>query len=445
MNHIISKIRNLSLEEINKNLVFFALLALIYRVGNFYNTFIPKPFEIIVLLIVLLVIVDIFKNNKIKEFFFSIPRDIRIAFICLVFSVLLGWSASLLKGIPYTFNALLEFGTFMFSLSIFLLILIYTRNDKNYVKIYFYALLLPAVYGIFIFFPQATYYLSLGNDGTFLGLTMSPNIISKILLIPAFFFISYSLFKSENKWLRAGYLTISFLMVSLLFWTASRGGLISLLFASIFIWLVFSLHNFNWKKLFYSGVLIFAILTIGFALTPATGKQRVILRALYPSGSDHSSYLPIQDKSAGEVIIKFINDKVGSPALIYFSRETRFQIWPFYLRQVLTNPLGIGPNTHFSFNLLDYSGEYINSGPHNTFLQIWLWGGLLGILSFLYIFISAFKNLFIKLKSDFNPFALALLGILFAVSISIMFDDSLSFFWFFIILALALGYENTTG
>src|SRR3989344_3720870 len=155
MKDIIDKIKHLSLEEINKNLILVALLALIYRMGNFYNTFIPKPFEIIVLLIVLLAIVDALKNNKLKEFCLCLPRDIRIAFICLISSVLIGWGVSLLKGIPTTFNTVLEFGTFVFSLSIFLLILIYTRNDKNYIKIYFYALLLPAVYGIFIFFPQA--------------------------------------------------------------------------------------------------------------------------------------------------------------------------------------------------------------------------------------------------------------------------------------------------
>ena len=442
MNHIINKIKNLSLEEINKNLVLVALLALIYRMGNFYNTFIPKPFEIIVLLIVLLAFVDVLKNNKLKEFFFAIPGDIRIAFICLIFSVLIGWGVSLLKGIPTTFNTVLEFGTFMFSLSIFLLILIYTRNDKNYIKIYFYALLLPAVYAVFVFFPKVAFYLGLGNDGTFLGLTMNPNIISKILLIPAFFFITYSLFKSENKWLKAGYIAVSISLVSLLFWVASRGGLISLLLASIFVWLVFSLHNFTWKKLFYSGLLIFVILAAGFALTPETGKHRVILRTLYPSGSDNLSYVLTKNKPASEVIAKFFNDKADGPVLVYFGRETRFQIWPFYLKQVLMSPLGIGPNTHFSFNLIDYAGEYINSGPHNTFLQIWQWGGLLGMLSFLYIFISAIKNLAVKLKADFNPEALAMLGALFAVSVSMMFDDSLSFFWFFIILALALRYEN---
>ena len=67
------------------------------------------------------------------------------------------------------------------------------------------------------------------------------------------------------------------------------------------------------------------------------------------------------------------------------------------------------------------------------------------MLSFLYIFVSAVKNLIIKLKRHFNPDALALLSVLFALSFSMMFDDSLSFFWFFIILALALRYDNTTN
>ena len=125
MNNIVSKIKNLTLEQINKNLVLIALIALIYRKGNFYNTFIPKPFEIIVLLIVLLVVVGIFKNNKIKEFFFSIPKNIRIALFILIPSVLVGWLfATFFLKIPFYFNMILEFGTFMISISIFLLILL---------------------------------------------------------------------------------------------------------------------------------------------------------------------------------------------------------------------------------------------------------------------------------------------------------------------------------
>ncbi|MDP2788593.1 MAG: O-antigen ligase family protein [bacterium] len=339
-------------------------------------------------------------------------------------------------------NVVLEFGNFVISLVIFVLVLFYTKNDKIFAQKYLYALLLPVIYIVFLVFPEWAYYFYMGNNGTFLGFTMNPNIISKILLVPTLFFTAYSLFEFKNKWLKVGSIIVSCALVALLFWVSSRGGLVALVISLIFLWLIFSLHRFNWKKLFYSGIIILMIFLVGFFIAPGTGKQRVILRALYPSGSDASSYSTIKDKSVDDIVTKFIEDKSSNYIFIYPGRETRFKIWSFYLKYVLLNPLGIGPNTHFSFDLKDNNGEYINSGPHNTFLQIWLWGGLLGILSFLYIFISAFKNLRLQLKSEFSPIALALLGVLFAVSISVMFDDSLSFFWFFIILALALRYEN---
>ena len=443
MNNIIYKIKNLTFEQINKNLVLFALITLIYRKGNFYNTFIPKPFEIILVFIILLTFFDLLNNNKLKDFFLSINKKIWLALSCLVLSVFIGWGVAIfVKQIPVNLNVVLEFGNFVISLVIFVLVLFYTKNDEMNAKRYLYALLLPVIYIVFLVFPEWAYYFHMGNNGTFLGFTMSPNIISKILLIPVLFFITYSLFEFKNKWLKVGSIIVSCALIALLFWVSSRGGLVALVVALIFLWLIFSFHRFNWEKLFFSGIIILMIFLVGFFITPETGKQRVILRILYPSGSDRSGYVDVQDKSARNVISKFISEKSGSPIFVYSERETRFQIWPFYFKQVLTNPLGMGPNTHFSFDLIDYTGEYINSGPHNTFLQIWLWGGLLGIMSFLFIFISAVKNLVIRLKSDFNPFALALLSSLFAVSVSIMFDDSLSFFWFFIILALALRYEN---
>ncbi len=444
--NIIDKIKNLTFEQINKNLLLLALVLLLYRLGNFYNTFIPKPFEIILVLIILLTFLELLVNNKFKEFFLSVHKKIWIALSCLVFSVFIGWLVAVfIKKIPISLNVILEFGNFIISIVVFILVLFYTKNDKTYAKRYLYALLLPVIYIIFVMFPEWAYYLHTENGGTFLGFTMNPNIISKILLIPTLFFVTHSLFKFRNKWINLLFIVVSSFLVALLFWVASRGGLVALVVSLVFLWFIFSFSNFNWKKLFYSGVIILMIFLVGFVITPGTGKQRVILRVLYPSGSEHSNYLTVQDKSANAVLVKFINDKSNNPIFIYPGRETRFQIWPFYLKYVLLNPLGIGPNTHFSFDLTDNNGEYINSGPHNTFLQIWLWGGVLGILSFMYIFISAFKNLFTKLKSNFNPEALVLLGILFALSVSIMFDDSLSFFWFFIILALALRYENTTS
>lgn len=443
---IVFNIKSLTLEQVNKNLVFIALIALIYRKGNFYNTFIPKPFEIIFVFIILLTFLDLLINKKFKEFFLSIDKKIWIALSCLTASVFIGWFVAVFfKNVPINFNVILEFGNFVISLLIFVLVLFYTKNDKIFAQKYLYALLLPAVYVIFILFTEGAHYFNLENGGTFLGLTLNPNIISKILLIPALFFIVHSLFKFQNRWIKLGYIAISCSLVSLLFWVASRGGLVSLAISAIFVWLVFLFNNFNWKKLFYSGGLLLFIFLIGFLITPQTGKQRVFLRALYPSGSDASSYVTVKDKPIDDIFNKFIEDKSDNHIFVYSERETRFQIWPFYLKYLIANPFGIGPNTHLSFSLKDNIGEYINSGPHNTFLQIWLWGGLLGIFSFLYIFVNAFKNLIDKLKSDFNPAVLALTVILFGLSVAIMFDDSLSFFWFFIILALALRYENTAS
>ena len=120
MKKIIEKIKNLSLETVNKNLLFIALLSLLFRMGSFTKNYIPNPFELIILLVALLTIFDLFKNGKIKDFFTSIPKNIRIALFCLGFSVLFGWAfAAFFLKIPFYFNILLEFGTFIISLGTF--------------------------------------------------------------------------------------------------------------------------------------------------------------------------------------------------------------------------------------------------------------------------------------------------------------------------------------
>lgn len=425
-------IKNLTLEQINKNLIFIAIASLLFRIGNFSTNYLPKPFELIVLIIVLLTIIDALKNNKSKEFFFSIHKNIRITLIFLVSSVLIGWGVSILKGIPISFNSILEFGTFIFSLTIFILIIIYTRNDKTYIKKYLYALLFPIVYTVFILFPDIAYYFNLALGTHFVGFTGNPNIISKILLIPIIFFTSKSLFEKENKWLNIAYITTSSFLVSLLFWTSSRGAIFSLILGMIFIWLVFSLNNFNWKKLFKSGVIIFLICLIGFILTPKGVKGIVVDRIF------NTEIVNIQTNN--KPAVEIINNISKDSNLIKFNNtnELRLQIWYYYLGYILSNPLGIGPNTHMDFRLIDNNGNPINSGPHNTYLQVWFWGGILGFLSFIYIIFLTFKNLKTKLQLNFNIINLSLIAILFTLSISISFDDSLSSYWFFTILALSL-------
>ena len=409
MKKIIDRIKNITLLEFNKGLLFLALISLIYRNGSFTLSF-PNPFEIIFVLLCLSTFIYLVKNNKFKEFFLSIPKNILIAICCLVFSVLLGWIFAItFKELPFTRNNVLELGGFLIGLGTFSLILFYTQNDDKYFKNYLYALLLPAFYTIFILFSKLASYFHLQNDGTFLGMTSSPSIISKILLIPAMFFIVYVLFESERKWRKFLYFLVTSAIIALLFWISARASIVSVTFASVIIWLIFSLHNFSWKKLFYNGLIIFAVFLTGFFITPL-GSQYNLANTL-------------------------IVQKDNKIILNNFNNESRFKFWPLYLYETIRNPVGFGPNTHMNIPY-KYGNHVI--GPHNTYIEIWLWGGLLGLLSFLYILRTAFYNLRIKLKLNFNPTIIALIGILCALSFSIFFDDHLQFFWFWIILALSL-------
>ncbi len=57
----------LSLEKVNKYLIFFALISLIWRINSFIASHIPNPFEILWLIIVAVALIDVVKNKKNKR------------------------------------------------------------------------------------------------------------------------------------------------------------------------------------------------------------------------------------------------------------------------------------------------------------------------------------------------------------------------------------------
>ncbi|MES2224752.1 MAG: O-antigen ligase family protein [Patescibacteria group bacterium] len=426
----------------NKSLLIIAIMSLLIRVGNFYNTFVPKPFEILFVALCLFTIVHILKNKKIKEFFTPIPKNILIAVSFLMVSVIGGWLVSLfVSHVTSTLNMVLEFGTFTIGLTMFLLVLFYSYNDKKYARLYLYALLLPTVYSIFSIFPSITPSFLLAEDGNFIGLTPNVNIVSKVLLVPAMFFMAHALLTFKGIKIRALYIAISTAIVALLIWISSRGALLSLSVGMFSLWLVATRHQFSWNKLFLNTLVITVIIVAGFALTPYSRKQ-VVLNRVLNSDAQQFSQLEVKKKSLGSIIrdsvhrTSIIEERANSNIKL---KETRLQIWPFYLNnQILNHPFGIGPNTHIESNILNTNGDYVSTGPHNTYLQIWLWGGLVGIISYLYIIFYAFKNLKDRLSKNFSITTVSILVIMITLAVSIMFDDSLSFYNFWIILALAI-------
>lgn len=427
----------LSFKKINQIILLFTLISLAYKRGHFSGTLIPSPFQILFVVSIILTIIYVIKNHQIKVFFLSVPRKILLAIGCLFFSVLLGWVMGIFfTGISTTLYTIRDFGTFTMSIIIIFLILFYTKDDEKYAKLYLYALFIPNFYILYYFFTHGIIgYCGVLNDNFLSGL-VDPNMHSKVLLIPALFFISMSLFAlKKRKWLElSGYTILASISSMLIFWTVSRGSILSLTLGAILIWLIFSVRDFSWKKLIGGWVIIFIVVLLGYMAIPYGTKQELQTKII------NTGNLPVSTNSQVSNIIKApaitINEIRETPR-----SEVRLLEWSFFIKYAFSHPFGVGPSS----SSVDYqSGSYLQLRPGNTYLQVWLWGGVLGITSFFYILWNAFVILWTKWKRFFDVRTLALLGILFALSVSIVFDASLYFYWFFIILAFSLQNNNIT-
>lgn len=453
---------NLSLESVNKFLLFLALASLFIRSGNFDNTLIPKPFEIIFSILVFLTAIDVIKNKRIREFYNSVPRNIWLAVIGLVFSILIGWSITLFaKKIPLNYEMALEFGRLAIAVATFLLIFFYSGKDNLIIKKYFYALLSSVVYIVFLFVPNILADSLVTTAGRFTGFTNNVNTISKLLLVPAMFFAAYSLFEKKNKLIKIIYIIVSAGAVALLIWTSSRGALLSLLLGLLFVFFIFIIENISRKKFLDGGLVIIAILFLGFLLTPYSGKQNFLNRSLNADTSQ-VHYYGIKDKSLKEIVensfknndattvidngsnginnsiaiydIKDKDTKTASGA----TSETRMTIWWYSIKQIPKNILGLGP----AYNL-SYSGTPLSGGTHNSYLQVFFEGGIIAILSFGYILLRVVQNLKNELEYNFSKFTIAVSASLFSLLIALMFDANVKLFWFWVILAIAINIKST--
>jgi len=416
----LNKIRNISLESINKNLLLLAIASLIFRSSSFAVSHIPNPFEIIFSFVIVLTLIDFIKNKKIKEFFILIPKKSFITIVILSFSILLGWIISCVFGnTELNKNIISEFGTFVISISLFFLVLFYSKKDGSYTKKYLYALLIPVVYIIFVMFPHLAAITGMSRDGLFYGFSNNVNIISKILLIPTMFFIVKALFEINSKLLKMLYIVLSSILFILLLWVNQRGAILSLFVGIIFVYIIFSL--IEKKKMISNFFIIIIILIFGFMFSSNYSSNFVLGRIVDTAKISYSDVSAIKNQK-------------------YFS-EPRLEIWPFYLKYSLSHPLGVGPNTHTEAHIIYNGGIYENPGPHNTYLQFLLWGGFLGFLGFFSFLYSMFSGLKSKLIFNNDPIFISLFGISISLMFSIIFNDSISVYCFWVVLALLLRYK----
>lgn len=426
---------SITFREINKIVLLATIASLSFNLekGSFSRNFIPSPFQILLVLSIVLTIIYVLKNHQIKDFFLSIPKKILIAVCCLYFSIFLGWIISILfLGIPTTIHTILDFGTFTMGMVLFFLVSFYGKDDKKYARWCLYSLFIPNIYLLIFFLTHG--FVGYWGVPTDLSLdnVLDPNILSKTLLVPAMFFIGMSLYTLQNKnWqVLTRYIALASIFSMLVFWTVSRGALLSLVAGSIFVLAVLFFKEFSWKNLFLGGLIISFILLFGHLMLPKNTKQAINVKVA------NTTTLPVSNSENNSYIDKIINIPNITKSDIKKNSyiDIRYLIWYFYPKYIFQHPFGVGPNSSWDFNFKDKEGVHIYVGPDSTYLMVCLWGGLLGIISYLYILWRAFIGLW---KKTFDSNSLILIGILFTLSVALFFDGIMSLYWFYIILALS--------
>ncbi len=412
-----------------------------------------RPFELGILAVFVITLFDVIKNNKwqlvgdfISQTYFRIS-------LLLVTTVIIGWVISLVSvGIPYSVNSLLEFGAFGVSLVSMILVGWYIFCDEFTLKAVFYSILVPTLFIVFIILPHQIKSLVLQSNIKFIGFTNNPNVFAKFLFAPLLFFYSYSIFKKTAVKKIVGWI-ISILLVTLLFWTTSRASLLAVVIAigMIFIWYCY--QNFNLKKVLTILTLSLSIAVIGFILIPYNIKQLTANRLLN-SDNRQLPYNALKQESLDTIVRNSFNKTPilvsktdGETETLLTNKsvsETRLEIWPYYIRLNALHPFGIGPNTHIENHLLSRYGTAMNTGPHNTYLQVWMWGGIAGLLSFLALIVIALVSGFrLILKNRDDTVFLALATTFLAFLFANLFDDNLGQYLFFIILGMLLQNSDT--
>lgn len=424
-------------DKIIVTLLVLSVASLPIRKGNFMVTFFPKPFEIIITAVIIIFVIGlIFKKINIKELISLIPFKIFLAISGLIASTMIGWSITILwKGVNINLDMIFDFGRLILALLIFMLVIIYIRKYPDLFKYFFFALLSPVIYTPFLFSPDLSLNYGIAmDDGRFYGLMNNPSTVSKLILISLLFSFSLFLFEQKNKLLKACFFIISTGLMSLIFWSGTRSAILATVIGFLIIVFLYIKYNFSKKNVLFSLSLIFLIFFIGFTITPNLSKKIIINRTL-TQNTNAVSALELEKISIKEVINRTIETKSNGIT------ETRLTIWPYFIKEIIKNPLGVGP-AYYTHTFIRVGPNNDLAGAHNSFIEIMLYGGLIAISSFLFLLITAIKNLIISIKNTADrTMPATLLGALIALTIALSFDDHFRLYWFWILLALSINYK----
>ena len=235
-----------------------------------------------------------------------------------------------------------------------------------------------------------------------------------------FFLAAYYFVRNyEVKWSRFLYIALAIIYSIILYYTATRGAMLGAITGALFILFVVCWRaRGNMRKLAISAILFMVLVATGIYLARDTSFVK-----------------------ESQVLPRFTNISLN-PA-----DQPRLIIWRMAIKGALEHPiLGWGmENFNILFNKY-YQPELWRQETwfdhaHNALIDWLVAAGILGLLSYLFIFVSAIRALLNKNNNDNSDFSLSertvLGGLLVAYFVQniFVFDNLISYFMFFSILA----------
>jgi O-antigen ligase len=398
---------------------YFLFIVFIFFTPPFGSYDIIGPQWFLYSLLNVIILVFIFNELSIDTFylFFKSPfiKLTILFFILCIFSLLYANNKVLV------IHDLSRFGTFF--LSIFLFFILFQKkifSIKKVTILFCFILIVQLIQSLkpfvseFIFYDLDIFNITEINLSIFKGNAGNKNITAASIVLSLF--VPLYLFSKENYFIKFLAALLLFFQILVLFFLSARSSFLSL-FLSISIFSIYILYK-NKIHLYISFFLLFLVFFLSYTLSSH----------ILPSN------LSVASRSSS---IKFSND----------SSSNRLELWSNAIDHISKHPLvgsGFGNWKVESIKYWGNIGDYylIPYHAHNDILELTTELGIIGGLSYLFIFITLFIfhfSNFLKFKSFHNLF---LMLFLFSYSIDMLLNFPLERPIMQIPLALFIAYSS---
>ncbi len=428
-------------------LFFLAIFTLVWRQGNALLLGLPKPFELIISLIAILVALTFLSSEHDRQLARRFAKAVR-PYLLPLFLLLVGlsighaFSAFQFEALEqYQGEILLEYIRIAFVILLFFLtIYLCLRRPKLISWILVILAISPLIFWAAAN-PNPNWQFFLLSSGRLRGVQNDPNYLATLISVSFLIAVGAALYiNKKSRWF---WLFVSAALAPLLLWTGSRAAWFSFGLTALFLVLYFLLQR-HFKKileLFLLAVICLSAAIGGYFLFPRESQIVLAWRALPPLISDNSfnkvlSYLeataPNQKWSSGA---SYIAKSLALTSEAGFG-QSRSLLWNEGWRTFLLTPLGLGP-AFYLWSPVEVI-DNVKQGPHNLYLEVGLMAGYLGFIG-LVIFLYRILKSAAKGRGFINTLLLVCLIYLLLNS---FFLSTFTLRWLWLIMALIIANES---